>query len=304
MLTEAISVRSQHSPSFIKSEPLLSPFGQKLGTEKIRSVAFDIVSDIEGLGLLCSDVCHLCPFTLLSMGLHLFLSFFSGFGFIFIYVLFCFVCDFRMEDRSDSKSESCARHQVCYYALVGLASIDLSKLFLIIDLHPNTVFKNILYVLLFCDQLSIFLTIDNFLEVLGMAPGHLYRSRCLCYMCEDSLTKGVLVDLCEVFLCSLLINIIFVILLLLFSCCIRDDATILIRESWRILNAKVLVCVVFMLPDVDVFLVFKIERVESPAVLVALIALTHQATIASSTPAHSNALLAACGLRTHGLTLV
>ena len=56
---------------------------------------------------------------------------------------------------------------------MGLASINLSKLLLVVNLYPDAVFKNVLYVLLFSDELTVFFTVHDFLEVLGVAPSHL-----------------------------------------------------------------------------------------------------------------------------------
>ena len=173
MLTETVSVGGQHSSCFIEGEPLLPAFRHELGTEKIICVVFRIISYIKSLCLLRCNICNLGPLSLLGMCLYLFLSFPSGFCFILIYRLLFLVCDLRVQDWGHPQSESRSWHQICYYALMGLASINLSKLLLVVNLYPDAVFKNVLYVLLFSDELTVFFTVHDFLEVLGVAPSHL-----------------------------------------------------------------------------------------------------------------------------------
>ena len=101
---------------------------------------------------------------------------------------------------------------------MGFAPVYLPELFLVVDFHTNSILKNVLDVLLFCDLLAIFLTVDNLLEVLWMAPRDLNCSRRLGNMSENPLTQWVLVYCCKILLCCLLVKVVFIVLLLLFPC--------------------------------------------------------------------------------------
>jgi len=46
----------------------------------------------------------------------------------------------NMQQWRNSQPESRPRHQVCYDALMGFALVDLSKLFLSIELYANSIF--------------------------------------------------------------------------------------------------------------------------------------------------------------------
>lgn len=125
-------------------------------------------------------------------------------------------------------------------------------------------------------------------------------------MCEYPLAEWVLVDRSEVLLRGLLVDIVFLVFLFLLPVDVRGDATVLLWEPWGVLYAQVLVCLVVMLPDVDILLVLEVEWVEGATVLVwvTLISFAHQARIASSASTHPDALLATSRLWADGLALV
>ena len=111
--------------------------------------------------------------------------------------MFCLlIIDFLdVKDWSDAKPEGRPRHQVCYDALVSFTFIDLSELFLVLDLYTDAVLQHILNVLLGLDRIAIcVLRGDYFLEVRWMGPGDLDRGRRLRYMGEDSRRQAVLLD--------------------------------------------------------------------------------------------------------------
>ena len=64
---------------------------------------------------------------------------------------------FYMQYGCHSQSERRARHKIGNDAFMRFAFVDLTELFLIIDFYADSVFKNILYVLLLLyDRLVIF----------------------------------------------------------------------------------------------------------------------------------------------------
>ena len=71
-------------------------------------------------------------------------------------------------------------------------------------------------------------------------------------MCEYPLAEWVQVDRSEVLLRGLLVDIVFLVFLFLLPVDVRGDATVLLWEPWGVLYAQVLVCLVVMLPDVDI----------------------------------------------------
>ena len=79
-----------------------------------------------------------------------------------------------VEDWGYAQAEGRPRHQIRYYALVGLALVNLSELLLVVDLDADSVLEHVLYMLLPLDELPPFVGGRyHLLEVGGVAPGDL-----------------------------------------------------------------------------------------------------------------------------------
>jgi hypothetical protein len=83
-----------------------------------------------------------------------------------------------LKDCSNSKSECCFRHEIGNDTFVGFASVNQSKLLNPLNLHSNSVFENILYLLT-----ENFVAGENLLlKVCWMGPSNLDCGSRLCYM--------------------------------------------------------------------------------------------------------------------------
>ena len=101
-----------------------------------------------------------------------------------------------MKNRRYSQSEGRPWHQVSDDTFMSLALVYLTELLLSIKFYPDSVLKNVLDVLLLCDNRTILiLGLDDFLEVCWMAPCNLNCCRSLSDVGKDAHSERVLFDL-------------------------------------------------------------------------------------------------------------
>jgi hypothetical protein len=76
-----------------------------------------------------------------------------------------------MEHWCNPQTERRSRHQVCNDALMGFSFVDGSELLFPIELDSDAVFKDVLDVLLLCNDCAIIVvSFDNLLKVGGVTP--------------------------------------------------------------------------------------------------------------------------------------
>ena len=218
MLSKTIAVGGKNGTCFIKVEPLLPSFGNKLSTHKVWSLGWDHSSYIECLCLLGCDVCDIRPVALLNER-----SLWRVLDFVWwtILILFCTqdgcfidICcwwsmSLNVEDWSYPQSKCGPWHQVCDNTLVSFASINLSELLLAINFDSYSILQHILDVLLLTHFLSLLVRkCYDLLKVWWVTPSNLDCCWCLCNMSEDSLVKRILLNLGHVLFDSYLFIVI------------------------------------------------------------------------------------------------
>ena len=165
MLSEAVAIGSEDLSCFVEGQPLLTTLGYELGAHEIGclwAVRGEHAAYIECLGLLGRDVCDLGPYTLFLTR--------HGLGI----VLTTLGLLLAVENWGNAQAEGRPRHQVRYYALVGLAFVNLSELFFVIDLDANPVLEHVLNMLLPLNELSVFIRGRyDLLEIGWVTPGDL-----------------------------------------------------------------------------------------------------------------------------------
>lgn len=165
MLSEAVAVGGEDLSCFVEGQPLLTTLGDELSAHEIGclwAVRGEHAANIECLRLLGRDVCDLRPYTL----------FLTRYGLRVVLTTLGLLL--AVEDGGYAQAEGRPRHQVRYYALVGLALVNLPELLLVIDLDADPILEHVLNMLLPLYELSVLVRGRyDLLEIGGVTPGDL-----------------------------------------------------------------------------------------------------------------------------------
>lgn len=162
VFSKAETIIANHSACLLYVDWILFVFAWVNGA--MRSI------NIEGLVISSNDIRDVRPFTLLKR---------------WFLVWFCYI--FSNCYRSYTESISSSWHQVCDYAFMSFAFVDLPELLSVIDFYSDSVLKNVLQML--------FLVLVTLWEMDWVAPSNLDSSRSLCNMSENPFQLRIEVEL-------------------------------------------------------------------------------------------------------------